>query len=69
MNKEGEGFDYLGEKFPRISEAKAKEVIFVGPQGKQRFQDLDFKNKLKAADNRAWDASENVCSNFWGNEK
>jgi len=34
MNKEGEGFDYLGKKFPSISQAKVKEIIFVGPQGK-----------------------------------
>ena len=30
------------------------------------FQDFDFKNKLNVADNRAWDAFENVCSNFLG---
>ena len=66
MNKEGEELDYLGKKFPSISEAKVKEVIFVGPRGKQRFQDLDFKNKLNAVDNRAWDAFEYICSNFWG---
>ena len=27
MNKQGEGFEYLGKKFPLISEAKQKEVI------------------------------------------
>jgi len=42
MNKAGEGFDYLRQTFPRKNEAKVKEGIFVGPQVKQLFQDLDF---------------------------
>jgi hypothetical protein len=50
INKGGEGFDYLRQTFPQISEAKIKEGIFVGPQVKQLFQDLDFKNKFNAAD-------------------
>jgi len=32
MNKENEGFAYLGQKFPKISEAKMKDGIFIGPQ-------------------------------------
>jgi hypothetical protein len=68
MNKESKEFDYLMQKFPRISEAKIKEVIFVGPQAQQLFQDFDFENKLHAVYRRAWDACENVCGNFWGNK-
>jgi hypothetical protein len=64
MNKAGEGFDYLRQTFPRKSEAKIKEDIFVGSQVKQLFQDLYFKNKFNAANRRACDAFENVCSNF-----
>ena len=56
MNKEGEVFEYLRQKFPRISETKIKEGIFVGPQVKQLFQVADLKNKLNAAERRAWDA-------------
>jgi hypothetical protein len=32
MNKSGHGFQYLQTKFPRISDAKIKEGIFIGPQ-------------------------------------
>jgi len=32
MNKEGAGFRYLRQMFPRISDANIKEGIFVGPQ-------------------------------------
>ena len=53
MNKEGEVFEYLRQKFPRISETKIKEGIFVGPQVKQLFQVADLKNKFNAAERRA----------------
>jgi hypothetical protein len=63
------GFDYLRQKFPRISEAKINEDIFVGPQVKQLFQEFDFKNKFNGTNRRACDAFENVCSSFLGNKK
>jgi len=34
MIKEGEGFDYVRQNFPRTSESKIKEGIFVGTQVK-----------------------------------
>jgi hypothetical protein len=63
INKEGEKFIYLRQKFPRISKAKIKEAIFVGPQVKQLFQYSNFRNLLNFADRRALEANENVCSN------
>jgi len=65
-NKVGEGFDYLRQTFPNMSEAKIKEGIFVGPQVKQLFQDLDFNIELNAADRRDWVAFENVCPQRFG---
>ena len=32
MNQEEAAFTYLWEKFPRLSEAKLKDGIFIGPQ-------------------------------------
>jgi len=32
MNQEEDAFNYLREKFPRLSEIKLKEGIFIGPQ-------------------------------------
>jgi hypothetical protein len=32
MNQEEANFTYLWEKFPRLSEAKLTEGIFIGPQ-------------------------------------
>jgi len=34
MDKEGEGFQYLEQKFLYLSEAKPIKGIFVGPQEK-----------------------------------
>ena len=46
-----------------------KEGIVVGLQIKQLFEDHDFSTKLNATERRGWEAFENVCSTFLGNEK
>ena len=43
--------------------------VFFGPQVKQLFKDPAFKNKLNSVERRPWDACENVCCKFLGNEK
>jgi hypothetical protein len=53
-------FCLFKEKIFKISEAKMKEGIFVGPQIKQLFEDQDFSTKLNATDIRTWEAFENV---------
>jgi hypothetical protein len=53
MNKEGEEFIYLRQEFPRISEVKIKEGIFVGVQVKHPFQDHYFRNQLHSAEKKA----------------
>jgi hypothetical protein len=42
MDKESEGFTYLRQTFPKVSEAKRNEGSFVCPQIKQLFEDHDF---------------------------
>jgi len=59
MDKEIEGFPYLRQKFPKISEAKMKEGIFIGPQINKLMEDHDFHTKLIATERR----------NLLGNEK
>ena len=69
MDKESEGFAYLRQKFPKVSEARMKEGIFFGPQITQLFDDQDFSIKLTSTKRRVWKAFENVCRNFLVNEK
>ena len=49
MDKYNRGFAYWRQKFPKISEAKMKEVIFVRPQVIKLFEDQDFSTKLNFA--------------------
>ncbi|GBP17968.1 hypothetical protein EVAR_16910_1 [Eumeta japonica] len=56
MNKDGGGFQYLKTKFPRISDAKMKEGIFVGPQIRELMKDSNFESTLNEAEQRAWTA-------------
>ena len=32
MDRDGQAFKYLHDKFPKMSDAKVKEGVFVGPQ-------------------------------------
>jgi hypothetical protein len=69
MDKESEDFAYLRKEIPKISEAKMKEGIFVGPQIKQLLEDHDFSTKLNATERRTWEAFEKACRTFLGSEK
>jgi hypothetical protein len=69
VDKESQGFGYLRQKFPNISDAKLKEWIFIRPQIKQLFEDQDFNPKLNSTPRRTWKASENACRNFLRKEK
>ncbi|GBM14241.1 hypothetical protein AVEN_167323-1 [Araneus ventricosus] len=54
MDKTGDGFNFLKTKFPRLSEAKIKEGIFVAPQIRQLFKDSTFMKHLNRKEKRAW---------------
>ena len=65
MNQEKAAFAYLREKFSRLSEAKLKESIFIGP----KIRDL-IKDKLLQGDEKAaWDSFKLVVKGFWGNRR
>ena len=67
MDRTGDGFKYLQAKFPRISEAKIKEGIFVGPQIREVLNDDEFADNLNVKELRAWNAFQTICKNFLGN--
>lgn len=46
-----------------------KEGIFVGPQIKQLFKDIDFSTKLNAIERWAWEAFERVSGTFYAMKK
>ncbi|GBM23691.1 hypothetical protein AVEN_257609-1, partial [Araneus ventricosus] len=53
------GFQYLRLNSPKVSEAKIKEGIFIGPQIRQLMKDPVFESKLTEKEAAAW-TSEGV---------
>jgi len=53
MDRTGSAFKYLAEKFPRLSEAKIKEGVFVGPQNRKLFRHDMFNNLLQGDEKKA----------------
>ena len=69
MDRSGLGFMYLKQKFHRMSEAKIKEGIFVGPQIRELFRDQHFYCQLNQNELAAWTSFKSVCENFLGIHK
>lgn len=69
MDKNGEGFEYIRQKFPKISDAKIKEGIFVGPDIRKLMKDECFDECLNEYELAAWISFKNVCRDFLGNKK
>lgn len=69
MAKAGEAFLNLRQEFPRLSEAKIKEWVFVGPQIRKLLRDEHFNNILTGDEKLTWDSFAQVSANFLGNKK
>jgi hypothetical protein len=65
MNQEKAAFTYLWEKFPRLSEAKLKEGIFIGPQIRDFIKDKYFDKLLQGNEKYFWEKG----SKLWGASK
>ncbi|GBN67158.1 hypothetical protein AVEN_210986-1 [Araneus ventricosus] len=65
MDCGGSGFQYLRLKFPKVSETKIKEGIFVGPQ----FRQLMKESKLTKKESVAWTSFKELEKSFFGNHK
>jgi hypothetical protein len=62
-------FQYLKNKFPKISDAKIKEGIFVGPQIRELMLDEKFAATMDNHALTAWGAFKQVCQGFLGKYK
>ena len=69
MDKTQAAFKYLIGKFPRLSEAKIKEGVFVGPQIRVDLRDDGFDCALRGKEKKAWKALKLVATCFLGNNK
>ena len=70
MDHDGNGFQYLREKFAaEKTDAKLKAGIFVGTQIRELMCDPEFKNKLNPLEFAAWEAFVLVVQNCLGNHR
>ena len=69
MNQAEAAFTYLQETFPRLSEAKLKEGIFIGPQIWDLIKDEYFDKLLQGDKKVAWDSFKFVVKAFLGNRR
>ena len=64
MNQEEAAFTHLWEKFPRLSEAKLTEGVFIGPQIRDLIKDEYFDTLLQDDEKSAWDSFKFVVKGF-----
>lgn len=69
LNKDEETFKKIRLMFPKLSEAKIAQGIFVGPQVRQMLGSRDLEDSMTAVEMRAWNAFRNVVNGFLGNNK
>ncbi|KAI6650813.1 Nuclear pore complex protein [Oopsacas minuta] len=69
LDKEGNCFKYITEKFYYLSDEKRKVGIFDCPQIRQLVRDDNFSNSMICKEKCAWNAFVNVMKNFLGNTK
>lgn len=69
LDKNGNCFSYICQKFPQLTMEKIKAGIFDGSQIRELSKDIQFRNSMSELELRAWTAFVSVMQNFLGNKK
>jgi hypothetical protein len=69
MDETGRGLEYVRNKFPKVSDAKIKEGIFVGLQIRELMQGKQFEEDLNETERNAWLQLKTIRKDFLGNHK
>jgi len=64
-----DAYMHLCELFPKLSPAKVKAGIFVGPQIKKLMADPEFSKTLTPKERAAWESFISVVQGFLGNDR
>ena len=67
LDKKGDCFKHVIEKFPNISYDKIKAGIFDGPQIRKLINDKEFTNTMNILEKNAWLSFIDLIKNFLGN--
>ena len=65
LDKNAAGFHYLKEKFPRVSDSKVKEGIFMRPQIRALIRDGYFEDLPSQIEKSAWKSFKSVVKFFF----
>lgn len=66
---ESPAFKYLQRFFPKLSEAKVKVSVFIGPHVKKIIECPEFPKNLTAKEKEAWKNVVGVVRGIEGNRK
>jgi len=66
LERDGQALAYMRNKFPKFSEIKVKEGIFVGLEMWEVVKDREFNSNLSDTENAVWNAFKSVCTNCLG---
>ena len=69
IDKKSAAFKHLQDLFPKLSAAKVKVGVFVGPQIKTTIRCKEFSKKLSRTEKAAWNSFVAVVQGFLGNHK
>ena len=68
LAKDVKTFKYLSSKIPRLSKAKLKGGVFVGPDIRKLMKDNNFENVMNNGERSAWNSFKDVITKFLGNQ-
>ena len=68
LDFEKEVFQKIRSMFPRLSDAKIKGGIFVGPKISTMLKSDSLETKMNETKKKAWQSFRSVVNGFFGNE-
>jgi hypothetical protein len=66
---ESPAFNYIRKKFSKVSEAKLRNGVFVGPQIRKLMNDAEFYGHLNENEKSIWNAFRDVINGFLRNNR
>ncbi len=69
LDDNSRAYQYLVKKFPRMSDAKMKAGVLIGPQIRQLLDDASFSSAMTRVEKAAWTSFQAVVKGFLGNNK
>lgn len=69
LDPTGEAFLFIQNLFPKLSVAKVKAGVFIGPQVRRLIDSETFPTKLTRIEKKAWTSFVAVVRGFLGNHK